>query len=111
LREPSETFVERLNVWSSGEREHQWVGQTLLDVLDEPRADPSALKLGMHEDIDEIGVVDPVADSPGEADEKGVLESERLRNTVRKGKLYVIGQAWLPPNEGKESSSLVPRNL
>src|SRR5690606_9321426 len=98
------------DIWRSGKREHQWVGQTLLDVFDEPRADPRALTLGMHEDIDKIGVVDPVTDSPSDADETRTVERERLRDTARERQAQVIGQAWLPSDEGEESSSFVPRN-
>ena len=59
MRKPAEPSVERLHIPSRGEREHQWVSEVCLNVLDEAGTNARALKLWMNEDVDQIGVVTP----------------------------------------------------
>jgi hypothetical protein len=111
LRKPAEPSVERLHIPTRGEREHQWVSEVCLDVLDEARANARALKLWMNEDVDQVGVVNAIANGLGKANEAGTVEGERLSNTSRKRELNIIRDARLPSDELKESRCVVPRDL
>src|SRR5690606_32254672 len=98
-------------VWGRGEREHQWVVEACLDMLDEARANFRALKLRMDEDVHQIGVVNAITDCPSEPNETRTVEGERLCDTSRKRELNVTRNARLPSDELKESRCFVPRDV
>lgn len=67
-------------------------------MFDKLRAYSHALELRMNDDVDEVGVIKSVANSPSEADELRIVKSKRLSNASGERELDFSCTARLPPN-------------